>query len=509
MRGFLAAIAAGTLSLTGAASAQDTPQDADTAAWWKIIGHLSSDAHEGRDTGSIGHKRAVTWTARALAEAGLRPAGDDGGWLQSVPLNEVRVESEGTSFQVIADGASSELRFLHDISVRADAALPARIEAGLAFRGYCGPDEVGPDVAGRILLCFNARRPGLPSAQDRTAAALAAGAVALINIDDPGYTLEPPRWPEAYARRISIRVPAAAPTAAEPAPFLPTMRLNFNALPKLLAGSGLPAGALLETAMAGAPLAAADLPARMAIRFARSQRSFASDNVLGLLPGTDPALADQLLVVSAHIDAYGFGEPVDGDGLYNGAFDDAAYVAALIRLAHSRAGKGYRRPVLFAIFTGEEKGLLGARWLVEHARPEGARIVADINLDAIRPLFPLKALTLIGLEYSDMVEHVRAVAAPMGVEVRPDMEPIRGMIGRTDAAPFLRAGIPAVSFMFAYDPGSEEEARFRLWYRTRYHKPQDDITQPIDFIAARDFNRFFYALTAQVADADTPPAMTK
>jgi Zn-dependent M28 family amino/carboxypeptidase len=91
--------------------------------------------------------------------------------------------------------------------------------------------------------------------------------------------------------------------------------------------------------------------------------------------------------------------------------------------------------------------------------------------------------------------------------VRPDLEPERGMIRRTDAASFLGAGIPAVAFMFGYDTGSKEEAKFRNWYRTRYHKPQDDITQPIDFTAAKDFNDFFARLVNDVASAETTPKL--
>lgn len=82
----------------------------------------------------------------------------------------------------------------------------------------------------------------------------------------------------------------------------------------------------------------------------------------------------------------------------------------------------------------------------------------------------------------------------MGVAVRPDGDLERGMIRRTDAASFLGKKVPAIAFMFGYDPGSPEEARFRNWYRTRYHKLQDDISQPIDFQAAADFNRFFMRL---------------
>lgn len=491
------------MMLASAAAAQDAPRDADTAAWWEMIGHLSSDAHEGRDTGSPGHARAVDWVAKQFAAAGLAPAGDAGGWTQTVPLQELRIDKPGTSFRVTTRAGVMDLRFLHDISLRVDPALPERLTAPVVFRGYCGKNDVGADTAGKIVLCYGARRAGLPGAGERMAAAMAAGAAAIINIDDIGFTLEPPRWPEAYARRITLGTDKPG-TAS-----IPVMRLNANALPVFLAGSGLGAGALLEAGMAGAPLASNDLSAQMDITLARTALILQSDNVLALLPGTDPALAGETLVVSAHIDGYGYGEAVDGDALYNGAFDDAAYVAALIRLAQNRDGKGYRRPVLFAVFTGEEKGLLGARWFVEHKQPTAGRIVADINLDAIRPLFALKSLTLIGLEKSNLVDHVRAVAGPMGIEVRPDLEPIRGMINRTDAAPFLRAGIPAVSFMFGYDNGSEAEARFREWYRTRYHRPQDDITQPIDFTAARDFNSFFYALTARVADADAAPVMVK
>jgi Zn-dependent M28 family amino/carboxypeptidase len=288
------------------------------------------------------------------------------------------------------------------------------------------------------------------------------------------------------------------------------MRANPDALGKLLEGSGQDAKALLADFIAGKPLPRADLPSRIVADFALKESDFTSQNVIARLPGTDPALAGEAVVVSAHLDGYGFGEPVDGDDLYNGAFDDAAYVATLVRLADSRekAG-GFKRPVIFAAFTGEEKGLLGARWFVEHPPVPLTGIAANINLDAIRPLFPLKILTLIGHGTSSLTATATDVGKGLGITVRPDFEPERGMIGRTDASAFLTAGIPAISFMFGYDGGSPEEAKFRTWYKTRYHKPQDDVTQPIDFQAAADFNRFFYTLTGTVADAAAKPVLTK
>ncbi len=477
------------------------PKDPDTAAWWARITTLSSDAMRGRDTGSADYARAANMVAAAFKAAGLKPAGTDGGYLQSVPINEVRVTTAGTSFAVIGPKRTTPLRFLHDISIRASTALPATLDAPLSFGGYCGTAAVTDAVRGTILVCFGGRRAGMPAAAERSAAAIAHGAVGLINIDDIGFAIEPPRWPDAYARTLTL---ATDDSAAKPE--LPTMRLNTAALPVLFAGSGHSAHAILATAIAAGSLPSLALKTRLQAKFAQARQQLTSPNILALLPGTDPKLAGEALVVSAHLDGYGIGEPVNGDAIYNGAFDDAAYVATLIRLAERRKGRGFARPVLFAVFTGEEKGLLGAHWFVDH-KTILQTVIADINLDAIRPLFPLKILTLIGLDKSNLVDDVRAVAAPMGVEVRADLEPERGMIGRTDASPFLKSGVPGVSFMFGYDPGTEAEGRYRLWYRTRYHKPADDITQPIDFQAASDFNRFFYALTARVANAARLPQL--
>ena len=502
MRRALAALAAISLAAPALAAA---PADADTKAWWRLIGQLSSDAMQGRDTGSPGHARAVDLVVAQFTAAGLQPMGDAGGFRQTVPLHESRVETAGTRFAVRQpDGRTVPLRFLHDVAIRATDALPAKLSAPLVFRGYCGAAEVGADVAGKIVLCFGGRRAGMPSAAARLDTVAKAGAAGLINIDDIGYAEEQPNWfwPVAYARSIDRR---GAPPLAHAA--LPVIRLNAVALPALLAGSGQDAAALLAAGGAARPLPGFDLPTRFEAELTVSQRDFTSDNVLALLPGTDPALAGETIVVDAHIDGYGIGTPVNGDAIYNGAFDDAAYVATLMRLAKARAGKGFRRPVLFAVFTGEEKGLLGSRWFVDHPSVPREQLAATITLDAIRPLFPLKILTVIGSDRSSLMGNVEAVAAPMGITPRPDLEPVRGMITRTDASPFLGIGVPAIAFMFGYDPGSPEEARFRTWYRTRYHKPQDDIGQPIDFAAALAFNRFFDALTAHVADAPQRPAM--
>jgi Zn-dependent M28 family amino/carboxypeptidase len=476
--------------------------DPDTAAWWTLTAHLADDDMEGRDTGSAGYARAAAYVVDRFKAAGLRPAGDDGSWYQSVPLSEVRVESVGTRFDIVRQGApATSLTFLHDISVRPTDALPETLEGPLSFRGYCGPADIGAGMAGKIAVCFGGRRSGAPGAATRLKAAADAGALGLIVVDDPGFTIEPARWPEAYARSITIRGDAPPPS-----PNVAVMRLSAAAFADLIQGSGQDPAAILAAGSASRQLPIFDIPARLSARFILSQQDFTADNVLALLPGTDPALKTQTVVVSAHLDGYGFGEPVFGDDLYNGAFDDAAYVATLIRLAEQRQGQGFRRSVLFAAFTGEEKGLLGATWFTRHPTVPKADLAADINLDQLRPLFPLKILTMHAVDDTTLGDTVRSVAGPMGIEIRADREPDRHLLERADHWPFLKIGVPATGFVFGYDPGTEAERRYREWYQIRYHRPQDDMTQPIDFQAAADFNTFFYRLTAAVADADQRPA---
>lgn len=498
------AIILGALALSGCGSVPAPPSgtDADTKAWWSITGDLSVDSMEGRDTGSPGYDRAARYVVDRFQKAGLKPAGENGGWLQTLPLKEVRVEKTGTRFDIVRDGGSTaSLSFLHSITVRPSIELPATLDAPLSFRGYCSAAEMGADMRGKVAVCFGGRRRGVPSGGERLRAAADAGAAGIINVDDPGFTIEPSRWPEAYARSITFR--DAQPPAS---PKLAVMRLSAAALEQLVQGAAHNAQDILKAGAASQPLPTFDIPARIRASFALSRREFTSDNVLGILPGSDPKLAPETVIVSAHLDGYGYGEAVNGDSLYNGAFDDAAYVATLIRLAEQRAGKGFRRSVLFAVYTGEEKGLLGSTWFSEHLTVPKANLAAVINLDQLRPLFPLKILTMHAIDDTTLASNVRRVAAGMGIEIRPDLEPERNLNQRTDHWPFLRIGVPGTNFVFGFDPGTESERRYREWYQVRYHRPQDDMTQPLDFDAARDMNTFFYRLIEDVANADERPA---
>ncbi len=469
------------------------PIDADSRAWWAFTGALSNDAMEGRDTGSPGHERAARLVAARLAAAGVKPLGDNGTWFQRLPLREVAVPHASWS----VDGRA--LAFLDEFTVIPDTELPKSLTASIAYRGYCAKAALG-DVRGKLVICHASRRTGMPTAAQREAAALSAGAVGIAAIADPGFTVEPPRWPYAYARAVEI---AGSETA--PDPFV-RLTLNAAALGKLLPEGD--AAALTAAGAAGRPLPSRD-GGVATLHFGVTTRALSSPNVIGVLPGTDPAKANEAIVLGAHLDGYGYGRAVGGDRLYNGTLDDAAYVALLVRLAERRKGRGFARPVIFAAWTGEEKGLLGSRWFASHPTFPLARIAGNVNLDQLRPIFLLKLLTVHARGDSTLGDDAAAVANARGIAVQDDPEPERNLLRRTDHWNFIQAGVPAINFVFGYQPGSASEQVYRHWYKTGYHKPQDDLKQPIDWQAAADFNAFFYALVERVADQSAAPAWKK
>ncbi|HEY2780754.1 MAG TPA: M28 family peptidase [Steroidobacteraceae bacterium] len=481
--------------------------DTDTLAWWHTTEMLSNDAMEGRDTGSAAYQRAADYVANRFKMAGLEPAGENGSYFQTVPMHEVDVLPEGTHFSLVtASGAETALQFLQQISISAAADLPAKFEGALTFRGYCGKDAMA-DIAGKIVVCFGTQREGLPSTAVRAANAREGNALGIINVDDPYFTIEPPRWPYAYARSVLLRQPQPGKSSAAATA---SMRLSAEAFSTLLRGSGQDAAALLKAGGAKQPLPSFEIPGTLRALLHVTQRDISSPNVVAKLSGSDAKLKNEYLVIAAHLDGYGFGTPVNGDNLYNGTLDDAAYVALLIQTADDiKAHRLHmpKRSVLFIAFTGEEKGLLGSRWYVDHPSVPAAQLAANVNLDQLRPLFPLKILTAEALNDTTLGETARAVAAPMHIEIRPDAEPERNLLHRADQYPFLGIHVPAISFIFGYDPNTDAERRYREWYQIRYHRPQDDITQPMDFAAAAKFNTFFYRLVETIADEPRRPAI--
>jgi Zn-dependent M28 family amino/carboxypeptidase len=230
-------------------------------------------------------------------------------------------------------------------------------------------------------------------------------------------------------------------------------------------------------------------------------------NLAGLLPGSDPNLQDEYVVISAHLDHLGIGEPVNGDNIYNGAMDDASGIASVIEIANAMHASGAKpkRSILFLAVTAEEKGLLGSEYFATHPPMQGT-IVADLNMDMYLPLFPLKFLEVQGLGESTLGDDVTSVAIDGGVTVQADKQPDHVRFIRSDQYSFIKTGVPSLAFKFGWLPGAPEEKLFNDWYKDRYHGVKDDLTQPVDPAAAAQFNAILEKLALRVADADTRPS---
>ncbi len=157
------------------------------------------------------------------------------------------------------------------------------------------------------------------------------------------------------------------------------------------------------------------------------------------------------------------------------------------------------------VVTGEEKGLLGSRFYTAHPTVAAEKIVADLNVDMLLPLFPLRILSVYGLDESDLGKDVRAVAEPLGVRIQGDLEPQRNIFIRSDQYNFIRNGIPSLAFKVGYEKGSPEEAIAKKWLTDRYHAPSDDIHQPVDLKAAADFDRIILDVAETVANQSERP----
>jgi Zn-dependent M28 family amino/carboxypeptidase len=184
--------------------------------------------------------------------------------------------------------------------------------------------------------------------------------------------------------------------------------------------------------------------------------------------------------MTAHIDHVGVGAPINGDRIYHDAMDDASGVASLLDLADRlRATAAHtKRSLLFVAVTGEEKGLLGSRYFAAHPTVPAGEIVADINCDMFLPLFPLRILTVYGLDESTLGEDARAIGAKMRIRIQPDPEPARNVFIRSDQYSFVLHGVPSLMLDFGFENGSPEAEIHKRWLTDRYHAPSDDLNQP-------------------------------
>lgn len=506
-RAALAALA--LLALPAAAAPSFSPAEQAAAARVRadeISGHLrflADDLLEGRAPGERGDDLAVRYLAAQLEAAGLEPGvpaegGRPASWFQSVPLVKLtgavppEVEVRGARGALaLSTRPSKEMDLIVAPSAEVDRVKLAG--AGLVFVGYgiTAPehgwdDYRGADVRGKVVVILNFNPPFAGEGvrlwygrwdykYENAARHGAAGAIIVHTTPSASYP-----WQVLTASADGTAM--ALPQAPGEARLLAKMWVSEPAARTVfaLAGQDLDERTRAAQDPKRRGLGASPLGLGLSLDMPVARAVTPSANVVGLLRGTDPKLAQEYVLYSAHHDHLGHRPPVPPatDGIYNGALDNASGCATVLAIARAVAPAPPRRSLLFVFFTAEEKGLLGARWFAQHPPAPAGRLAATINLDAVNILGRTSDVAMLGLGKSSVSEVVRAVAAAQGRTVHGDAFPDRGSYYRSDHFELARVGVPDVSVKggphYLGRPDEWGREQQTAYERHHYHQPSDE-----------------------------------
>jgi Zn-dependent M28 family amino/carboxypeptidase len=501
----------------------------DGNSWWAHVKFLADDSLEGRDTGSEGLRKAQAYAVEQLQKAGLEPAGSNG-FYQPVHFNQYEVDEAKSSLALVTNGQAKTLSFADDAFIGTRAThVSATLSAPLVFVGYGlkipekNLDELaGLDLKGKIVVYLAGSPSDIPTAlashyqtpAERWKSLHAAGAIGTITIMNPA-SMDIP-W-----SRISVNRNHPSMDLAD-AEFNETpgqqLGVTFNpaSAEQLFAGSGHTFTEIAALGKDRKPLPHFALPVSLKANAVILTKSLESSNIVAKLPGSDPALKNEFVVLSAHIDHVGIGAPINGDRIYNGAMDDGSGSALVMDIAaslkvhpDSRGERGTlqspQRSILFLLVTAEEKGLLGSKYFAAHPTVPLKSIVADVNVDMFLPIVPLKILKIEGIDESDLGTRAAAIAQSMGVKPIADPEPLRNAFIRSDQYSFIKKGVPSVKCDVGFELGTPEQKIFKEWLTNRYHAPSDDVNQPVDLQAAAAYEEFTRRLLLETANIPARP----
>jgi Zn-dependent M28 family amino/carboxypeptidase len=497
------------------------PRRFDGQSWWAHVKFLADDRLEGRETGSEGLRKAESYVVDEFTKAKLQPAGTNG-FYQPVKFISRQIVEKDSSAALISSGKAQPLTLGDDAYFGTRTELsPEEITAPLVFVGYGlsipeknYDDLSGLDLHGKIVVYLAGSPSDIPAALashyqtigERWQTLKQAGVIGTITIPNPA-SMDIP-WSRISLNRAHPSMDLADPEFNETQGLKMAMTFNPAQAEKLFAGSGHTFQEIAALGKDRKPLPHFPLAVSLKARAIVKTASVESANIIGKLPGNDPALKNEYVVISAHVDHIGIGEPVNGDRIYNGAMDNASGVAVLLDLAaqFNAHAEQLRRSILFVVVTAEEKGLLGSKYFAAHPTVPPKSMIADINIDMFLPIAPLKVLRVPGLAESDLGDRAREAAQFFGVRVQPDPEPLRNVFIRSDQYNFIRHGVPALKLDVGFDPGSPEQKLFKDWLANRYHAPSDDLDQPVDLAAAGLYEDIVRQLLISVANSDARPA---
>jgi Zn-dependent M28 family amino/carboxypeptidase len=531
LAGVLAALTAASLAIIRPALLTEDERAATKSMresrWRADVRFLSSDLLEGRAPGTRGDQLAREYIAARFEAIGLEPGAQGGAWEQPVEL--VGVRSKAPRELRVARGKDEVTLRLSDDYIawsnrgekesRLDDAEIVFVGYGIVAPEYAWDDFKGADLRGKVLLFMNndpERDPGLFAGKRRlyygrwdykyeiAAARGAAGAIVIHTTPSAGYS-----WSVVQNSWSGEQLSLAAATGLE-------LQVKAWATEEAcrrivrLAGQDLDA---LRARAEGRDFRPVPLGVGVSLRLENEVAGRTSANVIGRLAGSDPQLAKEAVLFTAHHDHYGSQPGPNGTTeIYNGALDNAAGVASLLAVAEAFAALPERphRSILFASVTAEEQGLLGSLHLSRHLPVPAGLVAANINIDGASIWGRTRDVSVIGLGKSSLDDWVRALAEMQGRSVVPEAFPDKGSYYRSDHLSFARIGVPSAYLEAGTDvrgkpPGWGRERR-QAWEDAHYHQPSDDLTPEWDLSGAIEDAQLLFLLGLKVANAPLAPS---
>ncbi len=508
MKTLVSALALSFALVAGPVQAQSARDPAAEARIHADVAFLADDALEGRGTGHRGYDLAAQYVQTRMQGMGLQP-GANGSWRQPVTIARMGIAAEGATLTWTPAGGApvvwtSGVDALFGMGREAGHAVTP---AELVFVGF-GADEdyAGLDVTGKVVVFLQGAPAGFNEDQVRVLEASKAriaeshGAVGTITVNTAASAQ---RYTDALLRRFANRTETVWVGPDGPKRSAPGIRatafLNDAAAAALFAGAPKSYADIRAEAASGRPSGFA-LAGNASFDVHTRREDLHSSNVIGLIEGTDPALKDEYVVLTAHLDHLGMSETGE-DRISNGALDNAGGVASMLEAARSLAADPPRRSVLVVALTAEEFGLVGSDYLARY--PVVSNVVADVNLDMPILTYDFTDVVAFGAEHSTLGPLVAAAARTEGVSLSPDPMPEQNVFTRSDHYSFVQAGVPSVMLATGYANGGE--AAWGAFFANGYHKPNDDLSMPLNWTAAARFARVNAAIARSIADADQRP----